>query len=78
MTLLQQIRRTLDSKADHRVPREFFHDLLDEHFSEEEVDRQLDTAVTWGRFAELFDYDSDAQKFVLPEREPAQVAETAK
>ena len=40
------------------MPLEFFHDLLDEHFSDDEVRRQLDTAIQWGRYAELFDYDS--------------------
>ena len=45
-------------KADGTMPLEFFHDLLDEHFSDDEVHRQLDTAIQWGRYAELFDYDS--------------------
>jgi NitT/TauT family transport system ATP-binding protein len=37
---------------------DFFHDLLDEHFTEDEVHKQLDTVIQWGRYAELFDYDS--------------------
>ena len=32
--------------------------MLDEHFSEDEAERQLDTALNWGRYAEIFDYDS--------------------
>jgi NitT/TauT family transport system ATP-binding protein len=39
--------------------------MLDEHFTEAEVQRQLDTAVNWGRYAEIFDYDSEAGRLVL-------------
>ncbi len=65
--LLRQIRRALDSKSDHTVPEDFFLDLLDEQFSEEECQRQIETAVTWGRYAELFDYDAGRRRFVLPD-----------
>ncbi len=56
--LLQQMASALQAKADGTMLLEFFHDLLDEHFSEDEVRLQLDTAIQWGRYAELFDYDS--------------------
>lgn len=56
--LLQQMSAAVQAKADGTIPLEFFHDLLDEHFSDAEVRRQLDTAIQWGRYAELFDYDS--------------------
>jgi len=32
---------------------EFFRDLLDEHFGREESRRQLETAIQWGRYAEI-------------------------
>jgi len=70
--LLDQIRRAVLAKSDHRVPDEFFRDLLDEYFSEEEVQRQLETAIAWGRYAEIFDYDADQKRFFLPEPETAQ------
>jgi NitT/TauT family transport system ATP-binding protein len=78
--LLRQIRRALDSKSDHSVPEEFFLDLLDEQFSEEESQRQLETAVAWGRYAELFDYDAGRRRFVLPDtlEEEAAAGEEAK
>ena len=41
--------------------------MLDEQFSDEETRRQLETAVNWGRYAELFDYDAARRRFVLPE-----------
>src|SRR6266567_574935 len=65
--LLRQIRRALDSKSDHTVPEEFFLDMLDEQFSEDESLRQMETAVTWGRYAELFDFDASRRRFVLPD-----------
>ena len=65
--LLRQIRRALESKSDHTVPEEFFLDMLDEQFSEEEGLRQMETATAWGRYAELFDFDSGRRRFVLPD-----------
>jgi NitT/TauT family transport system ATP-binding protein len=69
VNLIDRIRRALDAKPDHRVPDEFFRDFLDEHFSEEEVQRQLETAILWGRYSELFDYDAAQKRFFLPEPE---------
>jgi NitT/TauT family transport system ATP-binding protein len=62
--LLRQIVRAVDAKSDRTVPEEFFHDMLDEQFSEEETLRQLETAISWGRYAELFDYDASRRRFV--------------
>jgi NitT/TauT family transport system ATP-binding protein len=67
IALFQQIDQTLHAKADHTIPIEFFRDLLDEHFSEKEVQRQLDTALEWGRYAEIFDYDSETGRMILAE-----------
>ncbi len=41
------------------MPLEFFHDILDEHFTETEVVNQLETALNWGRYAEIFSYDPE-------------------
>jgi NitT/TauT family transport system ATP-binding protein len=68
-TLLQQIRNSLASKSDGAMPLEFFRDILDEHFSEEETQRQIETALNWGRYGELFSYDSASDKLFLPRRE---------
>ncbi len=67
--LLRQITRALSTKNDHTVPEEFFLDMLDEQFSQEETLKQLETAVNWGRYAELFDFDASRRRFVLPETE---------
>jgi NitT/TauT family transport system ATP-binding protein len=74
--LLRQITRALDTKSDHSVPEEFFLDMLDEQFSDEECHKQLDTAVTWGRYAELFDFDSARRRFILPETDEADEVKT--
>jgi NitT/TauT family transport system ATP-binding protein len=71
VALLKQIKSALESKSDHTLPDEFFHDILDEHFSEEETVRQLETAINWGRYAELFDHDSERKRFFIPEETPA-------
>jgi NitT/TauT family transport system ATP-binding protein len=63
--LLQQIRSCLASKSDGAMPLEFFRDILDEHFSEEETQRQIETALNWGRYGEIFSYDSESDKLFL-------------
>lgn len=74
--LLRQIVRALESKSDHSVPEDFFLDMLDEQFSDDESLRQLDTAVTWGRYAELFDFDAARRRFFLPSEEEEDEAES--
>jgi NitT/TauT family transport system ATP-binding protein len=64
--LLRQIVRAIEAKSDRSVPEEFFHDMLDEQFSEEETLRQLETAISWGRYAELFDFDAARRRFIQP------------
>jgi len=72
--LLRQIRRALESKRDHTVPEDFFLDMLDEQFSEEECQRQIETAVNWGRYAELFDFEAGHRRFVLPDSQDEESA----
>jgi NitT/TauT family transport system ATP-binding protein len=67
ITVLKQIDSVLKRKSDHTINDEFFHDILDEHFSEEEVQRQFDTAVNWGRYAEIFDYDRESGRLTYTE-----------
>jgi NitT/TauT family transport system ATP-binding protein len=71
--ILDQINRALRTHKDQTISDEFFRDLLDEHFSEEEVQRQLDTIVSWGRYAELFDYEAGEKRFYLREPKHAPV-----
>ncbi len=59
VSLLQQMYTALEKKSDHTMPMEFFRDLLDERFAETEVNQQVETALNWGRYSELFTYDPE-------------------
>jgi NitT/TauT family transport system ATP-binding protein len=65
--LLRQMEQALKAKSNRTLQDEFFRDLLDEHFSEDEARRQLETAIQWGRYAEIFDYDAATGKLTLTE-----------
>jgi NitT/TauT family transport system ATP-binding protein len=55
----------LRHKRDGQIGKEFVLDILDEHFSESEAERQFQTIVDWGRYAQLFEYDSDQERLHL-------------
>jgi NitT/TauT family transport system ATP-binding protein len=63
--LLQQIQTALQSKSDGAMPLEFFRDILEKHFPENEIQPQLDTALYWGRFGEIFTYDAQDDRLRL-------------
>jgi NitT/TauT family transport system ATP-binding protein len=75
VAILRLIENTLHAKRDHAIGEEFFRDILDEHFSSDEVERQFETALNWGRYAEIFDYDSENGR--LFHREDADVLPAA-
>ncbi|MGA6984268.1 MAG: nitrate/sulfonate/bicarbonate ABC transporter ATP-binding protein [Candidatus Sulfotelmatobacter sp.] len=77
VTILKQIDSILKQKSDHSISDEFFRDILDEHFAEDEMERQFDTAMNWGRYAEIFDYDRETGKLTLAEPAPTDAAERA-
>jgi NitT/TauT family transport system ATP-binding protein len=67
VTILKQIDSILKRKSDHSIADEFFRDILDDHFSDDEVERQFDTAMNWGRYAEIFDYERESGRLVQTE-----------
>jgi NitT/TauT family transport system ATP-binding protein len=71
--LLQQMNAALEKKSDHTMPLDFFHDLLDEHFTEAETKHQLDTALNWGRYSGIFTYEpeEDLLRLLPPVHESA-------
>jgi NitT/TauT family transport system ATP-binding protein len=75
IAILRLIENTLHAKRDHAIGEEFFRDILDEHFSADEVERQFETVLNWGRYAEIFDYDSENHR--LFHREDADVLPAA-
>jgi NitT/TauT family transport system ATP-binding protein len=65
VSLIQQMHKALESKSDGSMPLQFFHDLLDEHFSEEDTEKQIETALYWGRYGEIFSYDPETDRLHL-------------
>ena len=74
--LLQQMNSALASKSDHTMPVELFRDTLDEHFSDEDVERQIDTALNWGRYGDIFTYDSETDRLHLHQANLAEEDQT--
>jgi NitT/TauT family transport system ATP-binding protein len=67
VVLVRRIITELEGHDDHRVGRERILELLEYSFTSDESERQLNSVVDWARYAELFDYDHDADEFFLPE-----------
>jgi NitT/TauT family transport system ATP-binding protein len=63
--LAAHIRRVLDERPGHRAPAARFLRELEDHLSEEEAERVLDTLINWGRHAEIFAYDLDTEVLSL-------------
>ena len=62
LPLLASILRALEAGAP--VPRETILEGLRAQVPPPEAERQVDTAINWGRFAELLDYDADEASFL--------------
>jgi NitT/TauT family transport system ATP-binding protein len=56
--LVRRIERALRHSTDGTLREGFFLDLLHNHYSDDESRAQLDTAIDWARYAELFEYDA--------------------
>ena len=65
--LVQRMISALSSKSDHTMPLEFFRDILDESFSDADTQRQIETALSWGRNAGILNFDSERDTISLPE-----------
>jgi NitT/TauT family transport system ATP-binding protein len=63
--LVRAIVQALAATEDHNLREGFFLDVLRRGFSAQEARSQLDTAIDWGRYAELYDYDSDDEELTL-------------
>jgi NitT/TauT family transport system ATP-binding protein len=63
--LVRSIVRALETTKDGTLGERFFLDLLGRGFSEEEARAQLDTAIDWGRYGELFDFDANSGELGL-------------
>jgi NitT/TauT family transport system ATP-binding protein len=63
--LVRSILNALQNISDGTVSERFFLDILRRGFSEDEARAQLDTAIDWGRYAELFDFDVNTRRLRL-------------
>jgi len=69
--VLVSMIQTLQEKRSGSMRKDFFLDLWSEHVPTAEADRQFATAVDWGRYAELFEYDAREERLYLPELQSA-------
>lgn len=58
------IYETLQNDNNHRVNKDYFLDILRGSFGDR-AEGQLDTAVNWGRYAELYAFDDDTDELYL-------------
>jgi NitT/TauT family transport system ATP-binding protein len=56
--LLQQMHGAVANPSGRPVTIESFREMLRRQFPEPEVERQIETALNWGRYSELFTYDA--------------------
>jgi NitT/TauT family transport system ATP-binding protein len=67
--IVTAIVTTLAAKQDHSMRSDFFLDVLEEYYPEVEAGRQLATAIDWGRYAELLEYDAARKQLFLAKQE---------
>jgi NitT/TauT family transport system ATP-binding protein len=60
--LVRAINNALKSSIDGNLPEEFFLDILRRGFPDEEARHQLDIAIDWGRYGELYEYDANTRQ----------------
>jgi ABC nitrate/sulfonate/bicarbonate family transporter, ATPase subunit. len=72
--MLVSIWETLREKRIGSMRADFFMGLLEEYYPRNEAERQFATAVDWGRYAELFEYDSRDERLYLSRTEPVLTA----
>ncbi len=69
--LVRTIYKALMATHGKPIKEDFFLDILDENYSEKEARNQFETAIAWGMYSGLYEYDSDDKVVQLVEDEPA-------
>ncbi|MYU55474.1 ATP-binding cassette domain-containing protein [Streptomyces sp. SID7805] len=64
--LIATIRTLLMASDSGRLREPYLIDRLCGNVSERDAQQQLRTAITWGRYAELFEYDAEDRVLLLP------------
>jgi NitT/TauT family transport system ATP-binding protein len=65
--LVAQIRQVLDERWNHRASAVRFRDELEDVMSPDYAEDTMRAVISWGRYAELYSYDEDADQFYLDE-----------
>ncbi|WP_242222269.1 nitrate/sulfonate/bicarbonate ABC transporter ATP-binding protein [Bacillus cereus group sp. BfR-BA-01380] len=65
--MMATVVNVLHSKANKTMNREFFIEILNQHYNVEESEKQLDVLIDWGRYADLFDYDEEVRQLFIEE-----------
>ena len=63
--LVALIRQVLDERWNHRASAVRFRDELEDVMSPEYAAETLRAVIAWGRYAEIYSYDEDADQFYL-------------
>ncbi|MBB2198191.1 nitrate/sulfonate/bicarbonate ABC transporter ATP-binding protein [Gluconacetobacter sp. 1c LMG 22058] len=63
--LVRVIRSVLDERPNHRASAERFREELEDSMSPDYAKQTLQTLIGWARYAELFDYNEEADQLFL-------------
>ncbi len=63
--LAAHLRRVLDERTSHVARRSRFIDELEDFMSEESAEETLSVLISWGRYAEIFAYEDERERFTL-------------
>ncbi|QHC34117.1 AAA-associated domain-containing protein [Komagataeibacter xylinus] len=63
--MVRTIRAVLDERPNHRASAERFRDELEDSMSPNYARQTLQTLIGWARYAELFDFDEEADQLFL-------------
>ena len=55
----------LNASADRHISRGFLIEMFESRYSPEESERQLQTVIDWGRYAELIGYNPETEEMYL-------------
>jgi NitT/TauT family transport system ATP-binding protein len=65
LPIFKWLTAILKATDNHQLKWTFVQTALELEFPPEEAERQLDSAVTWGRYAEILSYEDDTQLIYL-------------
>jgi len=63
--LAAHVRRVLDERASHVARRNRFIDELEDFMGEDDAEQTLRAIISWGRYAEIFAYEDESERFTL-------------